>query len=532
MQVKTKIKSLVLISLILTQGISAMALQNQVPDAPMVQAANTFQTGHQRLTNSWLQSENPAGLSLAGVPDAGNTLFSWDVLQGSFYRPQEAEAMRRFGFFSERYQSLKRLRFRGNFAFQTINEDNRQWSNVNDALNGNPYVLASERGGDWKRQFYQLGFGASTDKLLNLLFFGIDVNYIVQSGARQNDPRPLNNANLLEVKPGFIFPLGNRSQIGIHGFYSNQNEEISITVSNTDEQQRWYRIRGLGEYRTGQAIGLTRAYNGSTIGGGLQYATGFGNTFLHLEASLKQAGIDATDGSSVIQHGGEFNVTTTEAILRMNNHGPSCQHHTMLFFRMDQREGIEHSQSYDNVLERWVTFATTLRYRSDYMGGGIDYAYYRGKSSSDFSWMAGLGARYVSEDARFLLPLSSLDTRYIDLHIRGAKPISRNRQSFYLSALAGYKMLLDSKLVIHPEVFASGRTDIANNVVKPDFDWQSSDFIHSALGLGYQRGFGNNANHIWMSLSINRIHPLDQTGNESFLKSGRNYLELKLGLVY
>lgn len=503
----------------------ATASETNMPDY-------TYRMEYLRLTSPWFQSANPASLFLAGIPDAGLSHFLYSANSGAFHRPQQAESVNQAGFYSERVQSLKNLRFKGHFNFLSINETNRQWSNVLDPFSGNPYQYASEKGGDWKAQFYNMGFTASSNKLFNLFYFGLDVDYSTRTGARQNDPRPLNNGNQLEIKPGFIIPLGDHSGFGLMAFYANRNEEISISVSNTDEQQRWFRTQGLAEYRTGLSISGNRAYYGETYGGGLQYILNRGQLSLMASAAMKLSGEEATDGISTVQHGGEFRQTRTEGSIFALNRTPVFNHLLRAHFRLDQREGIEHNQSFDNRLDRWITFATTRRFRGDHMYSGIQYSLFRNHQATDYKWMAGLSADFSSDDSRYLIPASFLEVQSLEVAARGAKVLGTGSNRFHLNMSAGYKLVLDHDIKIHPEVYSSGRTVIADNVLTPDYEFLTTDQLIANAGISYFRHLPKSATQFWLQLNLGSFQPLGKESASGFLTSGRNHFEVKLGLLY
>ena len=140
-----------------------------------------------KMCNTWLSS-NPASLSLSEMHNLGNSLFYINNKNGDFYRPQEPEKSNQFGFSTENYKMLNDLRLWGKFAFHSTNEYNRNWGDVIDPYRRTPYLFADEEGGDWEKQNYELSFGASSKKLFNLFFIGIDAHYELHTGARQNDP--------------------------------------------------------------------------------------------------------------------------------------------------------------------------------------------------------------------------------------------------------------------------------------------------------------------------------------------------------
>jgi hypothetical protein len=493
-----------------------------------------------KLSNTWLDVSNPAGLSLSEMHDIGSSLLSFNYNDGNFFRPQEPERSSQLGFSTENYKLLKDLRLWGEFTFLSTNEYNRNWSVVVDPFRGTPYVFADEEGGQWKKQYYSLNAGASTKKLFDLFYFGIETNYEVHTGARQNDPRPLNNANHLWIRPGFIFPLGNRLSLGLSSYYSNRNEEISTFVVNKYFQHRLYKLRGVGEYHSVYTREFFRAYNGDAFGGGMQleYLINNGNILVDANVrSFNEKVTDSetlTDGTSIYQSGGEYNETVIDASVTVKLSGDRYMHLMKGYFNMVPSKGIEHSQKYDNSLEKWITFATSVRYLSDRYQGGLSYSFYKSRSNSvDYNWMIGLQTFFTSTDLRFLSPKSSQLNSAVHLNVTGKKNVSFSRNNIHMSLSAGYKMSLHDELSLNPELVNSDRTTIIDNVLMPDFEYLTTDYMKMGLNVIYSFSLVKKTNNnIFIGLKADKYQLINSGMVDNVLKDGRNFLEITLGLVY
>ncbi len=492
-----------------------------------------------KLSNTWLDS-NPAGLSLSEMHNLGNSLFSFNYNDGDFYRPQEPEKSNQLGFSTENYKVLNGLRLWGEFAFRSTNEYNRNWGVVIDPYRGTPYLFADEEGGDWKKQYYDLSFGASSGKLFDLFYFGIEAHYELHTGARQNDPRPLNNADNLWIRPGFILPLGNRLSIGLSGYYGNRNEEISTFVVNKYFQHRLYKLRGVGEYSSVYTREFFRAYSGNAFGGGLQLEYLIENGSILAEANVHSFDEEVTDsetltdGSSLYQHGGEYRETEVDAAITFKLSGDRYMHLAKGYFNMISGKGIEHSQHYDNILERWITFATSVRYLSDHYQGGINYSYFRTKSNAiDYNWMIGLQTYFTSADMRFLMPGSSQMNYALHLDAIGKKNVSVARNTIHLSMSAGIKLSLDDELSLNPELVNSDRTIIVENILIPDFEYLTSDYVKMGMNAIYNFSLTKKTtSNVFIGVKASKFHLINSDISGSFLKNGRNFLEISMGIAY
>ncbi len=483
--------------------------------------------------NIWLASSNPAGMAFTEMYDLGNSFFSHFYNDGNFYRPQEADRTNQFGFTTERFQSLNQLRFKGAFTFLTSSEYNQKWGVLTDPYMGTPYVFADESGGDWAKQYYNLNAGMSSGKIMDLFYAGIDVDYVVHTGARQADPRPLNNTYFIDVRPGVIFPLGQRASIGLSGLINNRQEEISISVSNQDFQHRWFKMRGVGEYRTGFMRSFLRTYSGTSFGGGLQFAFNQDAYQILAEANYYTQNQEVTDGASTFQHGGEYNETRIEGFISFKYNGPSCLHLLTGTFDLKQGTGIEHSQNFDLKEERWVTFATTTRYLGDRYFGSIQYNYFRTNGmAADYNWMAGFQGDIERADLRFLLPNSLQLNTFAKIKLQGKKNFAIGNNNLHIGLSAGYKISLDEELSLNQELTSSERTVISEMVTRPDYDYLVTDYTSFGLDIRYNFSLlKKTRNNFYIGMQADKYYLTDES-DAGFLTSGRNFFMARIGMIY
>ncbi|GEM_PF-2130378 len=483
--------------------------------------------------NNWEGSSNPAGMAHTNMHDLGNSYFIFNVDEGDFYRPQDASQTNRFGFTTERYQSLGEMTFRGAFTFNSYEEKDRNWGAVVDPFRGTPYIFSDIEGGDWSKQYYNLNFTATSGRLFGLMYAGLEAHYELHTGARQNDPRPKNNTNNLWARPGLLFPVGNNSDFGITGYISNRNEEISYTLVNHDFQHRWYKMRGVGEFRRGFMTGHSRAYNGTGFGGGINYAYTFNRGSIIADADIRLYNEEVSDGTSVVQHGGELDEMTIDAGVSVKLMGTNSLQLIRGSFSMTEYTGIEHSQSYDNSLEQWVTFATSTRYRADHIHAGIDYRYYRTTPNNDYSWMAGVKAEASNNDVRYLLPLSTKEFTDLQVLLNGAKNLTVSDNNLHLGVKAGYRILIDNELSIHRDLLEGDRSDISENVTIPDYFYLTTDYAIIGVNATYSFNIGDTVDSpFYISIKAKRYDLTHSDISPMFEDKSRNFLKLSLGMIY
>lgn len=255
------------------------------------------------LLRPWLHTQNAAGLQLSNVPTAGYTAFGALLENGDFKKSQQAADDRQFGFHSSRYQRLKKGVIYGSFNYIQQWSNQVNWSDVLDPYRGTPYIIADSIGGNWKKQRYDLELKAATAPLLGeRMVLGAGIKYSVFTGARQNDPRPLNNAGELTLTPSLVYRLGKNQQLGINGVYGFYKEDISFELKNTNVTHSLYKLLGLGQVTSPPSILATAAsryYKGKKYGAALQYNIGSENWQWLTEAAYTTYTEQVTDGSGI-----------------------------------------------------------------------------------------------------------------------------------------------------------------------------------------------------------------------------------------
>jgi len=277
----------------------------------------------------------------------------------------------------------------------------------------------------------------------------------------------------------------------------------------------------------------SRSYEGTGFGGGVNYAYTFSRGSLIADADIRFYNEEVSDGSSVIQHGGELDEMTIETSIRLKLRRTNSLHRITGHFDLNEFTGIEHNQSYDNSLEQWVTFATSTRYRADHIHAGIDYRFYRKRANNDYDWMTGLKAGFISGDMRYLLPLSTKKFADFRLMLNGARNFTIAENNLHLGLTAGYNMSLDEELSIHHELMEGERSDISDNVTVPDFHYLTTDYAIFGINATYSFNIGNTINSpFYLRLEATRYDLTSSDISPRYEDTARNHLKLSLGMLY
>ena len=223
----------------------------------------------------WMDSANAAGLTVS-APEAFNLVdagYSYEA--GDYRRMQTGTSVGVFDFDTQGALKVGKVQLWGRFRYDNTND---RGSSFNTLLY-DPYderfmyTAADTVAGQWKKQSYEMQFKASVP-LGERFAAGVHVNYTDRIAAGQIDPRAESYHYSVTVRPGLVWNAGS-STIGLNGQYSNTFERTTPSISNTQEIQKVYLLRGLGNW-VGEQVGGgglgTMYFRCNTWGGGLQYA--------------------------------------------------------------------------------------------------------------------------------------------------------------------------------------------------------------------------------------------------------------------
>ena len=223
----------------------------------------------------WLDSANAAGLSVS-APGAFNLVDAGYTYEtGSYRRMQTGTTVGVFDFDTQGALKVGKVQLWGRFRYDNTND---RGSSFNTLLY-DPYderfmyTAADTVAGQWKKQSYEMQFKAAIP-LGECFAAGVHVDYTDRIAAGQIDPRAESYHYSVTVRPGLVWKAG-ASTIGVNGLYSNTFERSTPSISNSQETQKVYLLRGLGNW-VGEQVGggglSTMYFRCNSWGGGLQYA--------------------------------------------------------------------------------------------------------------------------------------------------------------------------------------------------------------------------------------------------------------------
>ena len=435
----------------------------------------------------WLQSGNSAGIGLDTTLSVASASVSGRAESGPFHRPQQASAVRAVELEAERIQAIRKLSFYGGFKFRQKSEENIRWADILDPYRGTPYVLADSLGGDWKKQLFNLSAALATNPLFSRrVSLGLAVEYEVETGARQNDPRPLNYAKNLRLSPGITWSPAPGTRTGLSfsaGFFREEAE----MENRQPTAHRQYRLKGLSihDAPTIFSLSVTRAYTGKDLAAAWQFEKQFRSSTFMSSLGFGYYVEDTQDGITRPTLGGQFKSTKWNWSGVWRHDRRSGYRELSLHALLKKGDGREYHQVYDPVSTLWVTTFEGIFYKSGLTNAGLGYAitgYTADKQS--VSWKLSASADFSETSARYLYnQLSSQQITAAETRVSAEKLLAdRKRQTVRVFFSGFYRANLREELV-----YSSRGTNAraAGELLYPDHAWLSADMAGADACLRY-----------------------------------------------
>ena len=225
-----------------------------------------------KMQRLWLNSQNASGMVFDDTTSFSNLHMNYDFQDGNFHRPQEGKKESTIGVSSEGFMNLKSALVWGSFSFQQKNLTDAGYNaSITDPFRGMPYYIIDEHQSNWRNQYYDLRFRASTPLINNRWSLGVEGIYQASLAAKQRDPRVDTRFYTLKIVPGISYQMNDAHRIGLSLRYESIKEDSRMENENSDVDQTYYILYGLGTAVQGIGSGRTSNYYGNRIGGALQY---------------------------------------------------------------------------------------------------------------------------------------------------------------------------------------------------------------------------------------------------------------------
>ena len=376
-----------------------------------------------KMQRFWLQSQNAAGMVFDETTHFSNLNVNYLLQDGNFHRPQEGEKETSIGVSSEGFMNLKNALVWGAFSFKQRNLTDAGYNaSITDPFRGMPYYVIDEHQSDWRNQYYDLRFRASTPLLNGHWAFGVEGVYQASLAAKQRDPRVDTRFYNLQVVPGITYRVDDRHRLGLSFRYESIKEDSRMENENSDIDQNYYLLYGLGTAVQGIGSGRTSNYYGDRFGGALQYHFQTLVWSLLLEGSydVRAENVEQSFTSPKKDAGVKDKRFQLSGIAYRK--GKNYSHYLKAHYTKRHIDGIQYVSQYDNTesLDGWNVLYKSIRSTYDTQGAALDYALIRNRAN-EYNWKAEAGISYWKQDDEYILPHSLKNSENIIVNLGGKK---------------------------------------------------------------------------------------------------------------
>ncbi|MGE0077867.1 MAG: DUF6850 family outer membrane beta-barrel protein [Bacteroidales bacterium] len=463
----------------------------------------------------WFNTNNAAGFSIIPLIDHSEVSASYLFQKGDYKRQQQGDSEKDVKFNANGALALKDAFLWGSFTFSNIAVDGSRFNTILfDPFRDMPYYVADSVQSEWKKQLYDLRLKASTPLLWNRIAFGCELDYITKTGAKQNDPRSTSYYYSISARPSLLYKINDKNYIGVNGLYENMFERTVPTISNTQQNQPVFIMRGLGNYSSGSVggqggIGIFY-YKSNKIGGGVQYGyQGSINVLLDVKGHYKVE--DAFQSPTKPQRMGSTEQLLVNGNLQVLLAGDYT--HKFTFDYMDKStDGIEYIQVIDNSYEvqKWVTIEKYVRSNYSFKGASFAYDLFRG-SDKGYSWRAGLVSQYSNMNDEYYLPKSKFNAENINASVFAKKNLVIGKQGLLLFGLnLGYSSNISGEFIY---TGADPNSVIIEEFYKKDLAYLTSDYYSAGLNFNYSLALEKSNTALFVAGDCQVIKPTEGSDN-------------------
>ena len=187
-----------------------------------------------KMQRLWLNSQNASGMVFDDTTSFSNLHVNYNLQNGNFHRPQEGKKESTIGVSSEGFMNLKSALVWGSFSFQQKNLTDAGYNaSITDPFRGMPYYIIDEHQSNWRNQYYDLRFRASTPLINNRWAFGVEGIYQASLAAKQRDPRVDTRFYTLKIVPGISYQMNDAHRIGLSLRYESIKEDSRMENENS-----------------------------------------------------------------------------------------------------------------------------------------------------------------------------------------------------------------------------------------------------------------------------------------------------------
>lgn len=479
--------------------------------------------------NLWMKTSNPSALSLFDFSQNSLNLISFGAAEingnytaGDYRRAMDPSSDYSFNFSADSYNYLKHIDLYGSFTFIQQTLKGKSYSENYDPYNGNPYIAGSPLPGDYSKQFFAFKVAASSKLLWQRVRFGVGFDYNVGDLSRYNDPRSRVQLADYSITPGTVIELTSKDRLGVSGTYRYRKEKMLKPVTKSESIDRYIYCtqKGLAEYSETGLLFFSRRYVGNYGGMELQYSHSSITSRPSASSCDPSSSLDSSSLCSSLSYpsassfsflvNGGINYRFDDVIgERKENPG---NYTSMKYYGgigiLWGKESLSHKLSatgsytsgkameclQELVTETneqgmpdswWKTLMKNVRYRNTLAEASVDYRI-TAKREGKYLWDAGVTVDAEFYSSRYVLPVSSMRTAFIEPAIVGGGVLYRKSSNeIKMSGRLGWHCGLNGSLDLSSSLDEEKTTKIRDNVTVPDYEMQRRSALEASLSLDY-----------------------------------------------
>ena len=479
-----------------------------------------------KMQRLWLNSQNAAGMVFDDATDFSNLNVNYNLQDGNFHRPQEAEKESNVGVSAEGFMNLDKALVWGSFGFMQRNLTDAGYNaNVTDPFRGMPYYIIDGHLSDWRNQYYDLRFRASTPQINDRWAFGLEGVYQASLAAKQRDPRVDTRFYTLKLVPGVTYQWNDANRLGLSLRYESIKEDSRMENENSDVDQNYYILYGLGTAIQGIGSGRTTNYYGDRIGAALQYNFQSPAWNVLLEGSYDVRAENVEQSLTSPRKDAGVKDKTFQFSTTAYRQGESYSHYLKAAYLHRDMDGIQYVSKYDNSesLDGWNVLYKSIRSTYKTRTASLDYALMRNRGN-EYNWKLEAGVAYGKQDDEYILPNSVKKSENLFVNL-GAK------KNFVVGSKMNNRLLVDihgayKKNLSGEYRYGGSHADYISvtGLETADANYLNSDWHRLGASLAYSQlvkeGMKTN---FFVKASFDRV------GTSDFEYDNRNYFSISAG---
>lgn len=473
----------------------------------------------------WLQSQNAAGMAFDPTTDFSALNAGYDYRDGNFHRPQEGRKTADIGVSAEGFMNLESALVWGSFNFTQSNLTDAGYNaSITDPFRGMPYYVIDNHQSDWRNQYYDLRFRVATPSK-GRWTFGLESIYQASLAAKQRDPRVDTRFYHLHIVPGLTYRLTDAHRLGLSLRYESIKEDSRMENENSDMDQTYYILYGLGTAVQGIGSGRVTNYCGDRFGAALQYHYLAPEWNLLFETSYDVRAENVEQSFTSPKKDAGVKDKTFRASATAIHRGATYSHVLKGLYTDRRIDGIQYVSKYDNSesLAGWEVLYKSIRSTYDTRTASLDYAFSR-RRGNEYSWKVEAAVQYTKQNDEYLLPHSTKNSENLSFALGGKKNFavgSKHHNRLLAHIHAGYNKNLSGGYT-----YGGNHADYISVTELETFDTQylTADFYRWGASLTYSRQVkAGQKTHFYARASY------DRTSTDDFDFEGRNHFSLSFG---